>query len=62
MNLQPHYLTNAQGERIAVQLSIEEYEELLEDIADMAAIIERQHEPTIDFDVVIAELKADGLL
>ena len=62
MNLQPHYLTNAQGERIAVQLSIEEYEELLEDIEDMAAIIERQNEPTIDFDVVIAELKADGLL
>ena len=62
MNLQPHYLTNAQGERIAVQLSIEEYEELLEDIEDMAAIIERQHDPLIDHDVVIAELKANGLL
>ena len=62
MNLQPNYLTNAQGERIAVQLSIEEYEELLEDIEDMAAIIERQDEPLIDHDVVIAELKANGLL
>jgi hypothetical protein len=48
--------------RVAVQLSIEDYEELLEDIEDLTAIIERQHEPAIDFDVVIAELKADGLL
>ncbi|HAS52280.1 MAG TPA: hypothetical protein DCS21_11265 [Gammaproteobacteria bacterium] len=62
MNLQPDYLTNPLGERIAVVLPLADYEELLEDIKDLAALVERQDEPLIDHDVVIAELKADGLL
>ncbi|CDH45684.1 MAG: hypothetical protein IPL59_15960 [Candidatus Competibacteraceae bacterium] len=62
MNLHPQYLTTPQGERIAVQLSLEAYEELLEDLEDLAALVERQNEPALDYDEVLAELKADGLL
>ncbi len=60
---EPNYLINAQGERIAVMLPIEDYEELLEDLADAAAIAESyQVTEFIPHEQVIAELKADGLL
>jgi len=60
---EPSYVTNAQGERIAVMLPIEEYEELLEDLADAAAIAESYRETDrIPHEQLIAELKADGLL
>lgn len=62
MNFQPNYLTNAQGERIAVVLPLADYEELLEDIEDLVALAERRDESVIDHEVVIARLKADGLL
>jgi len=62
MNLTPNYVMNPQGERIAVMLSMDVYQELLEDLEDMAAIIERQDEPLIDHEVVVARLKANGLL
>jgi len=58
----PNYVMNPQGQRIAVLLSMDVYQELLDDLEDMAAIIERQDEPLIDHAVVMAELKADGLL
>lgn len=59
---QPQFLTNAQGERIAVVLPLADYEYLLEDIEDLAALVERRDELTIDHDEVIRRLKADGLL
>jgi hypothetical protein len=43
-------------------LSLGDYEEMLEDIEDLTALVERQNEPLIDHGAVIAELKADGLL
>ena len=43
-------------------LPIEDYERLLEDLKDLAAIAERRGEPTISHEELIAELKRDGLL
>ena len=62
---QPNYLTNAQGERIAVQLPLELYEQMLdalEELEDLADIAAREEEPTIPHEQVIAELKANGRL
>jgi PHD/YefM family antitoxin component YafN of YafNO toxin-antitoxin module len=50
------------GKKTAVILPAEEYEELLEDIHDRAAIAERKDEPTISFEDMKKRLKADGLI
>jgi len=42
------YQTDAQGRRTAVVLPISEYEQLLEDLHDLAVIAERRDEETID--------------
>ncbi len=60
--MQLKYVTDESGEKTAVILPIEEFEELLEDIGDMAALLERRDEPTIPFEEVVAKLKKDGLL
>ena len=56
------YITNQAGKKTAVILPIAEFEELLEDIADLATAVERRAEPTISHDELLAELKQDGLL
>ena len=58
----PQYITDSEGQRTAVILSISEYEELLEDLHDLAVIAERRDEPTIPHKRAIAELKASGHL
>ena len=61
-NLQEQYIVNKQGERTAVILPIEEYEEMLQDLHDLAVIAERRDEPTITFDELKRRLIDDGLL
>jgi PHD/YefM family antitoxin component YafN of YafNO toxin-antitoxin module len=56
------FITNENGERIAVILSIEDYEELLEDLHDLAVIAERKNEPTISLEELKQSLKRDGYL
>ncbi len=60
LNLQ--YVTNPEGEKAAVILSIYEFRELLEDIDDLVMLAERRDEPTVSHDDLIAELKRDELL
>ena len=60
--LQAQYITDEKGNKTAVIIPIEEFEELLEDIEDLAILFERRDEPTIPFDEVVAKLKRDGLL
>jgi PHD/YefM family antitoxin component YafN of YafNO toxin-antitoxin module len=60
--IQTQYLTDESGQKIAVVIPLEEYEELLEDLHDIAVIAERRDEPTISFDELKKRLKADGLL
>jgi len=50
------------GERTAVILPVEECEELLEDIHDLAVIAERREESTINFEELKRKLREDGLL
>jgi hypothetical protein len=61
-NLHPHFITDVTGKRISVVLPVSEYEELLEEIEDLAAIEERRDEPTISHEDLLAGLKRDGIL
>jgi hypothetical protein len=61
-DLQAQYVTDESGKKTAVILPIDEFEELPEDLEDMAVLLERRNEPTIPLDEVIAKLKRDGLL
>ncbi|PIU23413.1 MAG: hypothetical protein CO103_01390 [Chloroflexi bacterium CG_4_9_14_3_um_filter_45_9] len=59
---QEQYIVDEKGEKTAVIIPVEEYEELLEDIYDLAIIAERRDEPTITFEELKKKLKKDGLL
>jgi hypothetical protein len=61
-HLDLQYVTNEQGQKTAVILPIAQFEELLEDIEDLATVAERREEPTIAHNDLVSELKQDGLL
>ena len=61
-DLKVQYITNEAGERRSVIMSIEDFEALLEDLEDMALVVERRHEPAISHEELKAELKRDGFL
>ena len=60
--LHPQYITDADGHKTSVVLPIEEFQELMEDIEDLAAAAERREENSISHNDLIAELKKDGLV
>lgn len=60
--LQAQYITDEAGKKTAVILPIEEFEELLEDLDDLAVIAERRDEETVAMADVVARLKRNGLL
>jgi hypothetical protein len=57
-----HYITDEQGARSAVVLPISQYEKLLEDLDDLAAVAERRDEPVVPHEEFIAQLKRDGIV
>ena len=56
------YLVDESGQKTAVVLPVEEYEDLMEDIHDLAVIAERKDESTTSFNELKKRLEADGLL
>lgn len=56
------YIVDSSGERVAVVLPIDEYNELLEDLHDLAVIAERRDEPTVSFEEVKERLRKRGAL
>jgi hypothetical protein len=50
-------VTNHDGEKTAVIVPFDEFQDLLEDIEDLAAVAERRDEPTISHDERLARLK-----
>jgi PHD/YefM family antitoxin component YafN of YafNO toxin-antitoxin module len=61
MSSSAQFITTDQGEKKVI-LPASEYEELLEDLADLAVVAERSGESTSSLEQVIARLKSDGLL
>lgn len=54
------YVTNAAEEKTAVILPIDQFQELIDDIEDLAAVAERRDEPTVSHKDLIDESKRDG--
>jgi hypothetical protein len=59
-DLHLQFTIDENGEKMSVILPVAEFEELLEDMADLAAVAERREEPTISHEDLVAELKRDG--
>ena len=57
-----NYITNEAGEKTAVILPIAQFEQLLEDIEDLATVVQRRDEPTTSHEDLLAELKQDELI
>jgi len=51
------YIVDQRGKKIAVMLPIEAFDELLEDIEDLAVLVEHSHEPMIFHHEVLALIK-----
>ena len=56
------FVTDRNGKATAVIVPLAEYQELLDDLDDLAAIAERRDETTHPHAEVVAELKRDGHL
>jgi len=60
--MQEQFITDKAGQKVSVILPIQEYEALLEDVKDLAAVAELKSEPTVSLESVIKKLKANDLL
>ena len=62
MTMNTQYITDDRGDKLAVVIPIGEYEELMEDVSDLAAVAERRDEETVSLSEVKRRLLEDGLL
>jgi hypothetical protein len=60
LNLQ--YITDEKGQKTAVIMKLADFEELIEDIEDLAIVAKRRDEKTISHETLLSELKADGTI
>ncbi len=60
--IKEQYIVSKEGKKIAVIIPIEEFEELLEDLHDLAIISEREDEPAISLEDLREKLIEDGIL
>lgn len=58
-SLDEQFIINAKGERVSVILPIHQYQQLLEDLHDLAVVAERREEETISFDEIKRRLARD---
>ena len=56
------FLTDQEGKRVAVVLPVDDFDALMEDVSDLAAVAERRDEDRFTLDQVKQRLIADGLL
>ncbi len=56
INLHPQYITNDNGEKVSVILSMKEFTSILEDVEDLTIVAERKHKKTSSHTSFIEEL------
>jgi PHD/YefM family antitoxin component YafN of YafNO toxin-antitoxin module len=56
------YLTDERGEKVAVVIPIADFDDLMEDVADLACVAERRDEGRISLAELKQQLMADGIL
>ena len=62
MSAGTQFLIDAGGAKLAVVIPMDEYEELLEDLDDLAVVAERRDGPKVSLEDVKRRLQEDGLL
>ena len=62
MEVNTQFLTDESGQKVAVVIPIADYEDLMEDVADLACVAERRDEERISLAELKKQLSADGLL
>ena len=60
--MHPQYITDEQGLKTSIIIPISEYEELMDDIEDLAAVADRRKEPSIPHEAFMEELRNDGVV
>ena len=60
--MENNYIVDKKGKKTAVIIPVDEYDELMEDIHDLAVVAERQEEDAISFSELKKKLSKDGLL
>ena len=60
--MENNYIVDKKGKKTAVIIPVDEYDELMEDIHDLAVVAERKEEDTISFSELKKKLSKDGLL
>lgn len=60
--VQEQYVVDAKGKKTGVILSLERYEQLMEDLHDLAVVAERRDEKPISLEEMKRRLKKDGIL
>ena len=61
-SLRGRYVTNRQGKRTGVVLSLKRYSRLMEDLHDLAVVAERRNEKPLSADDMKNRLRKRGLL
>ena len=56
------FLTDDRGQKVAVVIPIADYEALMEDVSDLAAVAERRDDDRFSLAALKEQLTADGLL
>ena len=60
MNTQ--FITDTKGKKVSVVIPINDYKDLMEDVADLASVAERRNDDRISLEDVKNNLIKDGLL
>jgi PHD/YefM family antitoxin component YafN of YafNO toxin-antitoxin module len=60
--IKEQYIIDAKGNKTAIILSIEQYEQMLEDLHDLAIVAERRTEQPVSLANMQEWLKEDGIL
>jgi hypothetical protein len=61
MTLKEQYVIDTEGNKTAVILSLQRYEQLMEDLHDLAVVAERREEKPISLEEMKRRLREDGL-
>jgi PHD/YefM family antitoxin component YafN of YafNO toxin-antitoxin module len=60
--VEKQYIIDREGNKTAIILSIEQYEQMLEDLHDLAIVAERRSEQPVSLAKMHEWLKEDGIL
>lgn len=61
-SIKSQYVVDAKGQKQAVLLDIEQYQQMLEDLHDLRVVAERKSEARFSFSSLVRKLKNNGTI